>query len=129
MSPHELQQESKMMTSWERHRFLLMIFGAIFVAMVLVGVAMSLYQNSGAAQVDFSRPGYKNVRKQATDSSPSISYPAEGELDDQALNDFKKLYEDQVKKTTGAPAFQPGALSDDSLQLYDKTDPQAAPTQ
>lgn len=111
------------MTRWEQHRFLALVFVVVIISLALVSVAMSLYQSSGAAQLDFSRPGYQAVRKEAGgSSSATVSYPAEGPLTDKAMDDFKKMYVEQTTKATATPSFQSSALSDESLQLYDKTD-------
>ena len=123
MDIHDSATAGRALTRWEQHRFLGLIFLVVCVSLALVWVAMSLYQSSGAAQLDFSRPGYQAVRKEAGgSSSATVSYPAEGPLTDKALNDFKKMYTEQTTKATATQSFQPSALSDESLQLYDKTD-------
>jgi hypothetical protein len=66
MGIDELRQDAIAMTRWEQHKFFVLIAGVILLSTFLVSVALSLYNSSGAAQLDLSRPGFQEVRKQAT---------------------------------------------------------------
>lgn len=119
MGIEELRNEAVKMTNWQRHRFLVLIAGVILISCVLVGVAMHLYNTSGAAQVDLSRPGYQSVRSEASrDSVPEDAFPSTGKLDDAAFSKFTKAYDNHAKRVVGVDSFDPEALSDESLQLY-----------
>ena len=111
------------MTHWQRHRFFVLVAGVIVVALFLVSVSMSLYSNSGAAQLDLSRPGYKDIRAQAKRETTTATFPATGLLDKDAFNEFNKLYKDRTAKVTSVDSFDEKALSEDSLQLM--SDPHA----
>jgi hypothetical protein len=113
----ELRRDAAIMTGWERHRFLTLIGGVILVALFLVSVALSLYNSSGAAQLDLSRPGYKDVRDLAKRDTVSKSFPASGVLDKDALDLFSKLYGEQSAKVISSDSFDEAAISEDSLQL------------
>lgn len=115
--------ETRVMTSWERHRFFGLVAGVIIVSLFLVSVALSLYHSSGAAQLDLSRPGYTAVRKEAARGESSVSYPANGTLDEQALADFRRIYNDRLQRVTSTRSFEASAMSDDALQMYDKAEP------
>ena len=117
MSIDELRRDTAAMTAWERHRFFLLIAGVIAIAMFLVSVALSLYNSSGAAQLDLSRPGYQAVRNQAKRDTSTASFSSTGELDKAALDQFSKLYGEQSGKVTSVDSFDEAALSQDSLQL------------
>ena len=117
MSIDELRRDTAAMTAWERHRFFLLIAGVIALAMFLVSVALSLYNSSGAAQLDLSRPGYQAVRNQAKRDTSTASFSSTGELDKAALDQFSKLYGEQSGKVTSVDSFDEAALSQDSLQL------------
>lgn len=80
---------------------------------------MSLYNSSGAAQVDLSRPGYDSVRSQVTDSTTFEAYPASGKIDKQAIDQFRTLYAEQAKKATAVDSFGGNVLDDASLQIDD----------
>lgn len=117
MSIDELRRDTAAMTAWEKHRFFLLIAGVIAIAMFLVSVALSLYNSSGAAQLDLSRPGYQAVRNQAKRDTSTASFSSTGELDKAALDQFSKLYGEQSGKVTSVDSFDEAALSQDSLQL------------
>jgi hypothetical protein len=117
MSIEELRRDTAAMTGWEKHRFFLLIAGVIAIAIFLVSVALSLYNSSGAAQLDLSRPGYQAVRNQANRDTSTASFSSTGELDKAALDQFSKLYGEQSGKVTSVDSFDEAALSPDSLQL------------
>lgn len=117
MSIDELRTDAIAMTNWERHRFFVLIAGVIFVALFLVSVALNLYNNSGAAQLDFSRPGYQDIRNQAKRDTTSTAFPASGTLDKAAFDQFKKMYSERTAKVTSVDSFDAKALSENSLQL------------
>jgi len=109
---------SRMVLWWMQRRFFTMIAITIVVSMVLVIVAMSLYNSSGAAQLDLSRPGYQAVRKDVVQDKDAVAYPSTGELDQAAIDQFNKMYSTRAKSVSGASSFDPGAMSDDALQLF-----------
>jgi len=110
-------KEEPILTRWQRHRFLVMIAGAIVVACFLVSVALGLYNSSGAAQVDLSRPGYEAIRNQANQDQSSKSFDATGTLDDATFKSFQDLYNARAAKVVDVASFDDAALSEDSLQL------------
>jgi hypothetical protein len=105
------------LTPWQRHRFLVMIGGVIVIACFLVSVALGLYNSSGAAQVDLSRPDYEAIRNQAAQDTNDKSFDATGTLDADTIKSFQSLYSDRAKKVVGVDSFDAAALSEDSLQL------------
>lgn len=118
MSIEELKRDALIMSRWEKHRFLWMIAGVIVTSLFLVSVALSLYGTSGAAQLDLSRPGYQNVREKAGRNEAQVSYPANGPLDKQALESFKKMYDERAQKVTSVESYDSSALGDESLLLF-----------
>lgn len=117
MSIEELRKDTAAMTRWERHRFFLMVAGVIAIALFLVSVALSLYNSSGAAQLDLSRPGYQAVRNQAKRDSSTASFSSTGALDQASLDQFSKLYGEQSGKVTSVDSFDAAALGEDALQM------------
>jgi hypothetical protein len=104
-------------SSHSRRRFLILIAGAVLVSLLLTAVSMALYNNSGAAQLDLSRPGYKSVRSQVEGSSDSQDYPDSGTINQKAIDDFKALLQKQTKKIEAVDAFSGDPLSPTSLGL------------
>ena len=132
MTIDDLRSEAVAMTHWERHRFSIMIMSVISVSLFLVSVALSLYNNSGAVQLDLSRPGYQDVRAQAKRDTTNATFPATGQLDQAAFDQFNDLYDQRTAKVTSVDSFSASALSEESLQLMstrDTLDPAAIPTQ
>ena len=122
MGIDELRHEAIAMTKWQQHKFFVLVAGVILLSAFLVSVALSLYNSSGAAQLDLSRPGYQEVRQQATRDKTTKTFASTGVLDKTALDDFSKLYGEQSAKVTEADGFDAAALSEESLQLFGTTD-------
>ncbi|MEO8691228.1 MAG: hypothetical protein ABI397_00420 [Candidatus Saccharimonas sp.] len=119
MNTDEQQNEPTKMTKLQRYRFLLFIGSVIVASGVLVAVGMSLYNSSGAAQIDLSRPGYQSVRSEASrDTGNDDAFPSSGDLNDAAFDQFDAMYKTHSSRVTGTSSFEAEALSDDSLQLY-----------
>jgi len=110
-----------------KNRFVLLIIVSIIVSLVLVGVSLSLYAWSGAAQVDLSRPGYSGVRSQISEAQEPVAFPSSGPVDAEVLNDFEKLYDKTATQVTSVEAFESGALSDETLRI--NQDPAATANQ
>lgn len=105
------------LTRLQQHRFLVMLAIAIVIAMFLVGVAMALYNSSGAAQLDLSRPGYQSVRDQAVSTDTFDSFPASGALDEEALKQFRELYKTEAEEATQVDAFGGDVMSSKALSI------------
>ena len=117
MGIDELRQDAIAMTRWQQHKFFVLIAGVILLSTFLVSVALSLYNSSGAAQLDLSRPGFQEVRKQASRDTTTKTFPSTGTLDKAALDSFSKLYSEQAAKVSQTQGFDAAALSEESLQL------------
>jgi hypothetical protein len=105
-------------TFWVKHSFLLLIGISIATALVLVVISMELYASSGAAQLDLSRPGYKDVTSQAVQTDNDFKdYQAFGTLDPSSVNDFKTLYEKEAEKVKAVDAFSGDPLDPAVLEI------------
>jgi len=101
-----------------KYRFMIMIATSVVVAFVLVVIAMSLYNASGAAQVDLSRPGYKTVKAESITGDNNLQrYPNTGAITQSTIDDFKKIYDQQVSHIKTADAFGGDPLSPESLGI------------
>lgn len=100
-----------------RNQIVLFITGSVVIAFVLVLISMSLYISSGAAQLDLSRPGFKSVQNQLDRTDNFESFPATGPVTNNIIDQFKKLFERQVKPVGNADAFSPAALDDSALGI------------
>lgn len=113
-APHSEQPE----VAHKRPLLVMMIAGSIVIALLLVVTSMWLYNMSGAAQLDLSRPGYQNVRAQAQQMERFEGFRATGELDEEALDAFSKLYRQQQKEIKkDSSGFSSEPLSNSSLGI------------
>jgi hypothetical protein len=99
------------------HRLLVMIFGSVIIASLLVLVALSLYASTGASQLDLSRPGYVDIRSQAKNDDSFVGFSPSGELDAEALEEFEKLYAQKLTELETVDPFKKDVLSPESLQI------------
>lgn len=118
VSMEELRSDAERMTVWQRHRFLLLIAGVILISCVMVVIGMYLYNTSGAAQVDLSRPGYQSVQREASRDTTDDSFASTGKLDKTALDSFDTMYADHARQVVGVDSFDPNAVDPNTLQLF-----------
>lgn len=102
-----------------RRRLIMLIVGAIVVAIGLTACSMWLYVSTGAAQVDLSGPGFKSVRKDASSNKKFDGFSATGDIDEKSLAQFEKLYSQQMQRATSIDAFGGAVLDDTSLKIDD----------
>lgn len=119
MTEQELVEEARTLGPWEQHKFMLLVGLAIVAALGLVAVSLALYNSSGAAQLDLSRPGYQSVREQASKKQAFTSFPSTGALDSNALDQFRALYDKQVKNVTAVDSYG-GNVMDDNILMIDQ---------
>ncbi len=100
-----------------QHRFLAMIMGSISIAGVLTALSLSLYNSTGTAQLDLSRPSYSAVRSKAANTEKIESFSNLGPIDDDALSQFRTLYSKQLSQMNAVDAFGGDALTDSSLKI------------
>ena len=101
-----------------RHSFLLFITLSITVACVIVTISMAMYNSSGAAQLDLSRPGFQSVRSQVgKDDAGFQTFSAYGTMSRDVISDFKVIYDKQAKKIKVVDAFGGDPLSPDALGI------------
>jgi hypothetical protein len=123
MEAHEISHEEHSVYRLGRNRFVMLIIGTIVIALLLVLVSLGLYAASGAAQLDLSRPDYKGVRDQISESDEyAKAFASTGPIDEQAIEDFRKLYKDAVHQATTVPVYADDSLSDTSLGITPKKD-------
>lgn len=100
-----------------QHQFMVFVAGSILIAFVMVVVAMKAYGDSGASQVDLSRPAYESIRAQATKDRTDIEFSSLGPLDSSAYDQFEKIYTERAKKITTVDSFSADALDQESRRL------------
>lgn len=103
------------------HQFFAMVIASIAVAIFLVYVALSLYQSSGALQLDLSRPGYDSARQEAIKDNDEVfrGFSSDGPINKESLQEFDQLYKEKAAQafTDDVADFSGEALSDATLIL------------
>lgn len=117
MNKEQLLEESKKLSHWERHKFMVLVVLAIAASLAMVVVSMALYNSSGTAQLDLSRPGYQSVRGDVKEPTGFPTFPGTGPIDQKTLQDFEKTYDEQAKKVTSVDSFGGSVMSDQALSI------------
>lgn len=117
MSEEQLAAEHHTLSRFEQHKFLILIGLTIVTSIFLVGIALALYNSSGTAQLDLSRPGFKSVQEQASQSEDFNGFPSTGPLDQSAFDQFRNEYDKQSKKVTDVDSFSGDVMSDQALSI------------
>ncbi|HUC96382.1 MAG TPA: hypothetical protein VMR16_01825 [Candidatus Saccharimonadales bacterium] len=103
-----------------KHSFLLFITASIVISAVVVYISMQMYNSSGAAQLDLSRPGYVSVRSQVDTSDSDLqTYPSSGVISKDVINSFKSSFNKQAKKIETVDAFGGDPLDPTALGISD----------
>jgi hypothetical protein len=109
--------------SRSKYRFILMISLSVIVAGALVAISMAIYSSSGAAQLDLSRPGYKDVRDQADKSDDSfLDFSELGSINQKVLDEFSSKFDSEYKKLKSFDAFGGDPLNPTALGLVESTE-------
>ena len=116
-SPESLHQDTHLRGQYEAHRFGILIFLVVVIAVVLVLVAMSIYNSSGAAQLDMSGPRYEGVRGKVIQEKTVTSFPSSGQLDKDAFSEFSKAYDQHAKAISQVNGYAPEAVANDAFNL------------
>lgn len=107
------------------NQFGIFITLSICIAGGLMGISLWLYNDSGAAQLDLSRPSYQAAREESAkeekaekEAQTQEDFAADGAVNEETLKQFKEIYKLRLEKVK-ANAFRADPLSDDSLHILD----------
>lgn len=115
--PFQLKPSEVTNEIWMRYKFLIFIGSAVALACALVGVAMILYNASGTALLDLSRPGYQQQREMIEESKQLKAFEPTGELDQQAIDEFRALYAERTKRAAEWAFSDDNVISDEELGI------------
>jgi hypothetical protein len=121
MIEEQLVAEAHALSRFERHKFMLLVVIVIAIALFLVWISMGLYNSSGAAQLDLSRPGYKSVQSKVVQDDSFTGYPSTGNMNKAALDQFRTMYAARAAQATGVDSFGGSVMSDQALGLDDQS--------
>jgi len=115
------QPDNETLGFWDQHRFMLLIAGTIVIAFILVSVSLVIYNVSGSAQLDLSRPGLKSVSGKVDRTNVVTDYSAFGPVTKDTVKTFTDAYDAQAKKAKAVDAFNGDPLNPDVLEFADPT--------
>jgi hypothetical protein len=104
-----------------KHQLTALLTITILIAIICSSIGLMLYNTSGTAQIDLSRPDYVGITKSASDKGDTIEYidyPASGPINNDSLREFNTLYKVQMNNIT-SDAFGGDPLALDSLKIND----------
>ena len=102
-------------TFWGNHRLSLLLILTVIIAVFLTVFSMVIYSQSGAAQLDLSRPGYKSVSNQVQIDDTTSVFQASGPVDKSVIEEFTKMYDEQSRKANSVDAFNGDPLNPEVL--------------
>lgn len=106
---------------WDRHRFMLLIVLTIIIAISMTVVALVMYNVSGSAQLDLSRPGYQSVSDQVVREEPSREFTSYGPVTRETLEDFMKLFTESSDRAKAVDAFNGDPLNPEVLEFTESS--------
>lgn len=111
-------EQTRLRKFWFNHQITLLVIVTITIALVMVIVSMVLYNVSGTAQLDLSRPGYSGVSTQVDAERETFrEYSATGSVNQESLEEFRELYEEQVASAKAIDAFGGDPMAPDALGI------------
>lgn len=102
---------------WGQHRLLALLIAAIILTLILTTISLTIYNRSGAAQLDLSRPGYRSVSGQIEKDTTDDSFSASGAVNKEVIKEFIKLYDAQADKAKSVDAFNGDPLNPEVLEF------------
>lgn len=103
---------------WDQHRLSLLLIITVIIALIMTVVSVAMYNTSGAAQLDLSRPGYRSVSDQIEQTDTIDTFSASGSVDKETIEEFIELYDAQAEKAKAVDAFNGDPLNPEVL-YYD----------
>lgn len=102
---------------WQRHRLSLLLIITVIIAITMTSISVAIYNSSGAAQLDLSRPGYRSVSDKVQANDDINTYSASGAVNKDTIEEFIKLYDAQVSKAMKVDAFNGDPLNPEVLEF------------
>ena len=102
---------------WDRHRLSLLLILTVLIALTMTTISVIIYNSSGAAQLDLSRPGYLSVSDKVEQDDEIDTYSATGAVNKKSIEEFMKLYDAQASKAKAVDAFNGDPLNPEVLEF------------
>ena len=116
-TPKPIVLKADDLSFWDRHRLSLLLIITIAIAIVMTIISVIIYNSSGAAQLDLSRPGYRSVSDKAETKDAIDTYSASGPVNKDTIEEFMKQYDAQASKAKAVDAFNGDPLNPEVLEF------------
>ena len=93
---------------------------AIFAALVLTVVSLTIYKIGGYYRYDLSRPGYEKERTEISTTPSNVTYDTSSALTKQAVDAFVQDLDVHRSNLEQYNTYGTSGLSDDDLQLNEQ---------
>lgn len=116
-SPIPVRPVDETPTFWDRHRLSLLLILTVCIAIVMTVISVVIYNSTGAAQLDLSKPGFRSVSSQVEKTDKLDTYSSSGPVNKETLEEFVKLYDAQAAKAKAVDAFNGDPLNPEVLEF------------
>ena len=110
-----LKKEAAKLSFWDRHRLSLLLIITVSIAIVMTVISVVIYNSTGAAQLDLSRPGYRSVSDKVIREDAIDPYSSSGPVNKEVIKEFMRLYDQQADKAKKVDAFNGDPLNPEVL--------------
>lgn len=117
ISTTEVKNTPELLPFWDRHRLSLLLIITVAIALLMTTVSVIIYNSSGAAQLDLSRPGYRSVSDQVERNDAIDGYSASGAVNKETIEEFMELYDKEAAKAKAVDAFNGDPLNPEVLEF------------
>lgn len=107
-----------------RYRFRTMLAIAISITLMLTIINVSLYNITGTAKLDLSRPGYEAARKKINSSKEfdTYSFSSNDPLSQDTIKKYLYHYDKHLKRTQAYDRYDVSVMDDANLGLNSPDD-------
>ena len=107
-----------------RYRFRTMLAIAISITLMLTIINVSLYNITGTAKLDLSRPGYEAARKKINSSKEfdTYSFSSNDPLSQDTIKKYLYHYDKHLKRTQAYDRYDVSGMDDANLGLNSPDD-------
>jgi hypothetical protein len=117
--PEETFHVDAKQSTLAKHRFFILVFITIIISIIMTVVSLVVYNVSGSAQLDLSRPGYQSVSNQVERQDTTTEFSANGSVSRQTIEEYMKLFNEYGDKAKAVDAFNGDPLNPETLEFTD----------
>ncbi|MGV9001421.1 MAG: hypothetical protein ACOH18_00470 [Candidatus Saccharimonadaceae bacterium] len=115
--PSVTEFSAEPLSFWDKHRLSLLLLTTVIIALIMTSISVIIYNSTGAAQLDLSRPGYRSVSNKVDATDEIDTYSAVGAVNKDTIEEFMKLYDAQATKAKAVDAFNGDPLNPETLEF------------